>query len=333
MSSRESGPILITGGAGFIGSHTVGAVQAAGFAVRVLDDLSTGAQANLPPAARLLVGSVTDRDVVAEAAAGCRAVLHLAAQVSVPRSLHEPMETYQTNSTGTAVVLEAARQAGVPRVVLASTCAVYGDLPGIKDEDSPVRPLAPYATSKLMAEQWVQLYAQAYGMETVILRYFNVFGPRQRADSPYSGVIARWCTAVQADDVCRVFGDGEQTRDFISVHDVAQANLLALTAAGTAEAGEPSHLRWGAVYNVATGVSASLNQVLAALERAAGAPVRREYAAPRAGDILHSAGRSDKLRALGWRPTVGLEAGLAELLGRKATVASAPSSKAGNTET
>jgi UDP-glucose 4-epimerase len=219
--------------------------------------------------------------------------------------MREPQETLAINTVGTANVLDAARQEGLRRCVLASTCAVYGDLPGRKDESSPVQPLSPYASSKLLAEQWAQLYTTAYGLDTVILRYFNVYGPRQRADSPYSGVLARWCAAVQAGEQCTVFGDGSQTRDFVSVHDVAAANLLALTSPA---------MQPGAIYTVATGCSVTLNDILAALDAAAGRTIPRSYAPPRAGDILHSSGSSTRLQACGWQPQVTLAQGIAELL-------------------
>ncbi len=297
--------ILVTGGAGFIGSHTVDAARQAGHTVRVLDNLSTGTLANLPADVDLLEGDVTESATIERALQGCDAVIHLAALVSVPQSLQEPVETYHVNTTGTVGLLEAARRAGIRRVVLASTCAVYGDLPGRKTEESPVQPLVPYAASKRMAEQWLQLYAVAYGMETVVLRYFNVYGPRQRADSPYSGVIARWCDAAIAGEHCRIFGDGNQTRDFVSVHDVARANLLAATGDAFA---------WGEIYQVATGRSTTLNGVLDALASVSPQPLQRSYEAPRAGDIIHSAGSSDKLQRLGWQPTVTLAEGLAELV-------------------
>jgi UDP-glucose 4-epimerase len=297
--------LLITGGAGFIGSHSIEAAKAAGHRVRVLDDLSSGSRDNLSAGAELVVGDVTNYEQVRAAAEGCDAVLHLAALVSVPQSMRQPLDTLAINAAGTANVLEAARQAGMRRFVLASTCAVYGDLPGRKDEGSPVLPLSPYAASKLMAEQWAQLYTTAYGLETVVLRYFNVYGPRQRADSPYSGVLARWCTAVQLGESCTVFGDGSQTRDFVSVHDVAAANLLALTSADV----QP-----GTIYTVATGHSASLNDILAALEQASPRQVRKQYAPAREGDILHSAGSSARLQACGWKPQVSLQEGIRELL-------------------
>lgn len=297
--------LLITGGAGFIGSHSVEAAKAAGHNVRVFDNLSSGSRENVPDKVELVVGDITNAAQVRAAAEGCDAVLHLAALVSVPQSMREPAETLTINTVGTANVLEAARQVGMRRFVLASTCAVYGDLPGRKDELSPVQTLSPYAASKLMAEQWAQVYTAAYGLETVVLRYFNVYGPRQRADSPYSGVLARWCTAVQRGETCTVFGDGSATRDFVSVHDVAAANLLALTS--------PT-MQPGTVYPVATGQSASLNQILDELERAAPNRFRKQYAPARAGDILHSSGSSTRLQACGWTPQVTLQAGISELL-------------------
>lgn len=297
--------ILITGGAGFIGSHSVETALAAGHQVRVLDNLHTGSAANLPPAAELLQGDVTDPATVAAAVAGCDAILHLAALVSVPQSLAEPEATFRVNTAGTALLLEAARLQGVRRFVIASTCAVYGDLPGHKDEQSPAHPLVPYSASKLMAETWTQLYARAYGLETVVFRYFNVYGPRQRADSPYSGVLARWCAAAAAGQPCILFGDGTQTRDFVSVHDVAAANYLALTG---------DAFQWGEVYNVGTGHSTSLQEILAALGVAAGRPIPHETYPARPGDLLHSSGSSARLQALGWRPRVALAPGLAELL-------------------
>ena len=297
--------VLITGGAGFIGSHSVEAAKAAGHNVRVFDNLSSGSRENVPDKVELVVGDITNAAQVRAAAEGCDAVLHLAALVSVPQSMREPVDTLAMNTVGTANVLEAARQVGMRRFVLASTCAVYGDLPGRKDEQSPVQPLSPYAASKLMAEQWAQVYTAAYGLETVVLRYFNVYGPRQRADSPYSGVLARWCTAVQRGETCTVFGDGSATRDFVSVHDVAAANLMALTSPA---------MQAGTVYTVATGHSTSLNEILDELERAAPNRFRKQYAPARAGDILHSSGSSTRLQACGWKPQVTLQAGISELL-------------------
>ncbi len=297
--------VLITGGAGFIGSHTVEAFLRLGHEVRVLDNLSSGRLSNLPEGVDLIIGDVTDGEVVESATKGVDAVVHLAALVSVPQSLEDPVQTFMVNSLGTVKVLEAARRYDVRRFVLASTCAVYGDTFVCKDEASNVKPLVPYAASKLQAEHWVGMYARAYGMETVILRYFNVYGSRQRADSSYSGVLARWCAALRRGRPCIVFGEGEQTRDFIFVRDVATANVLATIS---------DRFSWGDVYNVSTGRSTSLIQVLSILDRISPNRVERQFVPSRAGDILHSSGDSGKLRQLGWQPETSLVQGLRELL-------------------
>ncbi len=297
--------VLVTGGAGFIGSHTVEALLRSGHEVRVLDNLSSGRRSNLPEGVDLIIGDVTDEEVVARVTKGMDAVIHLAALVSVPQSLEEPVQTFMVNSGGTVKVIEAARRNNVRRFVLASTCAVYGDTLGCKDETSNVKPLVPYAASKLQAEHWVGMYARAYGMETVILRYFNVYGPRQSAASPYSGVLAKWCASLRQGRPCIVFGNGEQTRDFIFVRDVATANVLATIS---------DQFSWGDAYNVSTGTSTSLLQVLSILDTILPNRVERQFASSRTGDILHSFGDSSKLRQLGWQPKTSLVQGLKELL-------------------
>ena len=299
--------ILITGGAGFIGSHTADALLNAGHTVRILDNLHTGSLDNIPAGAQFVQGDITNGETANVAAQGCDAILHLAALVSVPQSLSQPVETFQVNTVGTINMLEAARTNGVKRFMLASTCAIYGSSAGRKGEDSPVDPLVPYASSKLMAEEAGRSYAAAFGLEFVAVRYFNVYGPRQRADSPYSGVVARWCDAAKANKPCLVFGDGEQTRDFVSVYDVARANARMATT----PIAELSHR----LYNVGTGQSVSLNTLLQSLGEAAGSgAVTVEYREARAGDIRESAGVADRLRGLGWRPSVSLVDGLRELV-------------------
>ncbi len=299
--------ILITGGAGFIGSHTADALLAAGHTVSILDNLHTGQRSNLPVGASFIEGDVTDAGIAHAAAAGCDAILHLAALVSVPQSLSQPVETFQINTVGTINMLEAARVNGVKRFMLASTCAVYGSSAGQKSEASPMDPLVPYASSKLMAEEAGRSYRSAFGLEFVAVRYFNVYGPRQRADSPYSGVIARWCDAAKAGKPCVVFGDGEQTRDFVNVRDVAQANLRMATL--------PIEQLQHGVYNVGIGQSVTLNTLLKSLGEVVGpGALEVEYREARAGDIRESSGKAERLRGTGWTPSVSLTEGLRELV-------------------
>ena len=300
--------ILITGGAGFIGSHSADALLAAGYSVRILDNLSTGAVDNFAGRPiEFMEGDLRDTEAVRRAVDGVDAVLHLAALVSVPLSMRAPLETFAINTTGTAHVLEAARLSPKsPRVVLASTSAVFGDLPGRKNELSSIAPLSPYGASKLMAEQALSVYARSYGLPVVRLRYFNVYGPRQRADSPYSGVLAKWTAAARAGQECVIFGDGEQTRDFVHVRDVARANLAALTAPLPSQ--DP-------LFVVATGASVTLNQVLAELGHALRSPVHVRRDLPRTGDIVHSSADSSLLqRTFGWSPQVMLAEGLKEIV-------------------
>ncbi|MEZ5989668.1 MAG: SDR family oxidoreductase [Planctomycetota bacterium] len=300
------GRYLITGGAGFVGSHIAEACLAAGHEVRVLDDLSLGLAENLAGLpVELVEGSILDPARLARCLAGVDGVFHEAAIPSVPRSVEDPVTSFEVNATGTLQVLQAARQAGV-RVVYAGSSSAYGDSETLpKREDMPARPLSPCAAAKLAGEQLCQVFARVYGLPTVVLRYFNVFGPRQRADSPYSGVIARFCMAALDGSEVRVDGDGEQSRDFTYVSDVARGNLLAMT----------SDLPGGTVLNLSGGGRYSLLRLLEVLEGLVGRPIPRRHAAPRPGDVRHSQADVSRARELlGFATEVGFEEGVRSTL-------------------
>src|SRR5579884_1351557 len=275
-----SEPVLVTGGAGFIGSHLVEALTAAGHPVRVLDDLSTGRRDNLrpiQPAPEIVEGSVDDPAAVARAMTGVAAVFHLAAVASVQRSVEEPVFSHRVCATGTLNLLDAARRAGVRRVVYAASSSAYGGNSGAggQTEDQPVAARSPYAAAKLAGELYMQAFAHTYGLETVRLRFFNIFGPRQRADSPYSGVIALFAAALIRGEAPTVHGDGTQSRDFTYVANAVQA----LTRA--AEAPEAS----GNVYNVGTGRSVSVLELVAALNGILGTRLDPVFGPSRPGDV------------------------------------------------
>lgn len=299
--------VLVTGGAGFIGSHAVEALLAAGTQVTVLDNFSNGSHANLPAASdrlRIVEGDIRDPAAVRAAIADTSHVLHLAAQVSVQASIADPLESCRQNVLGFVTVLEAARGAGVRRVVFASSAAVYGmprDLP--LTEESPVAPISPYGLEKSIDEQYGRLYAELYRLPALGLRFFNVYGPRQDPQSPYSGVISKWHGALVAGAPVRIFGDGRQTRDFVYVGDIAQVIVRSLAAAETG------------VCNVGCGTSVTLLDMLAALERAAGGAADRRFEPPVDGDIRHSATATARLRErIGYVPATELERGLGALL-------------------
>jgi len=296
---------LVTGGAGFIGSNTVEELVRRGHSVAVLDDLSTGKEENLSSVAgkiELLRGSIADLETVRAACRGVDYVLHLAARTSVPRSVKEPLETNRVNVDGTLNVLVAARDARVRRVVFAASSSVYGDtliLP--KVETMPPSPISPYGVSKFVGEAYAQVFGRVYGLQNVSLRYFNVFGPRQDPDSPYSGVLSRFITALQNGAQPVVFGDGEQSRDFTYVENVVEANLLACEAPKAS----------GLVFNIGVGGRFTLNRTLQLLEKFAGKPAQPRYDPPRDGDILHSqADISLARKLLDYNPRVGFEEGL-----------------------
>jgi UDP-glucose 4-epimerase len=301
--------VLVTGGAGFIGSHLVDALLARGDAVRVLDNFSTGTRTNLAHCAaqiELVEGDVRDLATVERAAQGCHAVLHEAAIVSVAESFMRPEETRDVNAGGAANVLHAAREAGARRVVIASSCAVYGDARALPlGESAPPAPLSPYAETKLAAEDQCRAACAAKGLDTVALRYFNVFGPRQDPSSEYSGVIARFMQAAIAGRGCTVYGDGRQSRDFVFVSDVVRANLLALDAAALG----------GVAVNVGTGTRTSLLHIIHRLGNLVGKEIAAAFAEARVGDIRHS--QADIARAqtlLGYEPAVAFGDGLAVTL-------------------
>lgn len=300
--------VLVTGGAGFIGSHLAAALAAQGHQVRVLDNLSSGRRENLTGAAvELVVGDIRDLAVVETAVSGCDLVFHQAALVSVPQSIAEPRQNHQVNVDGTFHVFEAARQAGVRRVIYASSAAVYGNLPGLpKRESDPLAPISPYAAAKLMNETMAQAYTAVYGMELIGLRYMNVFGPRQDPSSPYSGVLSIFCHAAISGRGVTIFGDGAQTRDFVYIADVVQANLRAAQA-------DWSQLGEQQVFNVGRGQQTSLNQIVAILEEIVEQPIPVQHGPERPGDIKHSvADIQAAQKSLAFDPQISVADGLRE---------------------
>lgn len=298
--------VLVTGGAGFIGSHSVEALLSAGADVAVLDDLSNGKRGNLPVHEKLnfLQGDIRDPSAVNEAMLGATHVLHLAAQVSVQASVADPMNSCHNNVVGFLNVLEAAKAQGVQRVVYASSAAVYGIPTEVPlSETSPTAPISPYGLEKLIDDQYAALYATLYGLRPLGLRYFNVYGPRQDPASPYAGVISKWAAALASGAPVRVFGDGMQTRDFVYVKDIARANVHALQNSATG------------LCNIGTGSSITLLQLLDALEQAAGTRATRQFEAPAPGDILESRMRPERMhQLLGLQAATPLSEGLKALL-------------------
>jgi nucleoside-diphosphate-sugar epimerase len=295
---------LVTGGAGFIGSHLSEELVRRGHSVRVADSLITGKRRNLDhvDGVDFVEGDLADMDVAVRAVAGMEYVLHQAAIPSVPRSVTDPMTSHRANVDASLNVLVAARDAGVKRLVYAGSSAAYGNAPTLpKREDMPPNPLSPYALQKLMAEQYCQLFTVLYGLETVTVRYFNVFGPRQDPGSPYSGVISLFATALLEGRRPTIYGDGEQTRDFTYVANVVDGVLRACEAPKAA----------GEVINVATGGRISLNELLGVMSGLVGARVAPIYKEERAGDVKDSQADITKARTLlGYTPIVGLEEGL-----------------------
>jgi nucleoside-diphosphate-sugar epimerase len=299
---------LVTGGAGFIGSHLAEELTRRGAHVRVADSLITGKRQNLNhlPGVEFVEGDLADLDVARRAVDGCAYVLHQAAIPSVPRSVADPITSNRANIDATLNVLVAARDAGVRRVVYAGSSSAYGNAAALpKREDMPTGPLSPYALQKLVGEQYMQLFTQLYGLETVTIRYFNVFGPRQDPSSPYSGVISLFISALVDGRRPTIYGDGEQTRDFTYVANVVDGVLRACEAPRAR----------GEVINVATGGRVSLNQLFDAVRRLTGSSVEPVYGPPRAGDVRDSQADIGKARdLLGYAPTVTFEEGLKRTL-------------------
>jgi len=296
---------LVTGGAGFIGSNTVDELVRRGHGVTVLDDLSAGKEANLEKVRQQITfirGSITDREAVEKACRGADYVLHLAARTSVPRSVKQPVETNQINVDGTLNVLVAARDAGVRRVVFASSSSIYGDTPTLpKHEGMPPAPISPYGVTKLVGELYGRVFHRTYGLDFVALRYFNVFGPRQDPGSPYSGVLSLFIAAMRNGGEPNVFGDGEQSRDFTFVQNVVTANIQACETPGIG----------GQAFNLGTGGRYTLNYTLQLLAGFAGRQAKAKHGPPREGDIRDSqADISLAAQSFGYKPQVDFEEGL-----------------------
>ncbi len=310
MSANSTGRLaLVTGGAGFIGGHLVEGLLAADWSVRVLDDLSTGSEQNLERVKdriEFVRGDIRDVDGLERMMGGVEVVFHQAAMASVPRSVEMPLLTNSVNVDGTLLVLEVARKSGVRRVVYAASSSAYGDTAVLpKVETLPAAPRSPYALQKYAGEVYCRLYSELYGLETVSLRYFNIFGPRQDPNSEYAAVIPRFVTAAIAGRQPVIYGDGNQTRDFTYVENAVQANLLAADAKRAS----------GSVINIAAGKRTSLNDLWRDIRDIVGADVEPRYADPREGDVRDSL--ADLTRAtdlLGYRPNIDLDVGLARTI-------------------
>lgn len=303
---------LVTGGAGFIGSHITQALLEQGATVRILDNFSSGKRENVEALAQrfdatqleVIEGEVRDASPVTEAVRGVEIIFHEAAFVSVPQSMQEPQECFDVNITGTSLLFDAARKAGVKRAVVASSAAVYGEsdaLPLV--EETLLQPLSPYAVSKRVDEMYAELFTNSFGFEVTALRYFNVYGPRQRPDSMYAAAVPIFARRLLDGMPVTVFGDGGQTRDLINIHDVVRANLIAAQHPNAA----------GKIFNVCTGLETRLLDLLDVLYQLFPNAPTPEFAAPRAGDIYRSAGSPQKaLDIMNFRAQVSLEDGLKE---------------------
>ncbi|MCD4765791.1 MAG: SDR family oxidoreductase, partial [Methanosarcinales archaeon] len=297
--------VLVTGGAGFIGSHLVDTLVAKGCDVVVLDDLSSGSLSNLEHVKDRITfykGDIQDQKLLMEAAKNCEVIFHQAAMVSVTKTVDNPVDSAFINDMGTLIVLDAGRKNKVKRVVLASSSAVYGDDPLLpKHENMPLKPMSPYAVQKLTGELYARIYHDLYGIETVCLRYFNVYGPRQDPSSPYSGVISIFMTKAVSKKPPVIYGDGKQYRDFVFVKDVVKANLLAATEDDAA----------GQIFNIGTGKHVSINNLWDMISLFSGLKIEPEYIPSRPGDIIESVASIEQAKsALGFEPDYLFEKGL-----------------------
>jgi UDP-glucose 4-epimerase len=296
---------LVTGGAGFVGSHLVDSLLSAGHPVRVLDNLSSGKRANLASVwdrIEFIEGSITDGPTVTRAVKDCTAVFHLAALPSVARSVDAPLESHDQCATGTVMVLDAARRTGVRRVVYAASCSAYGDIPGtLRRESEPLSPMSPYAAAKLAGEFYCLSFTTVYKLETVRLRFFNIFGPRQDASSQYSGVIALFSSMMMDGRAPRIDGDGLQSRDFVYVANAVQALMKAADAPAAV----------GNVYNIGNGGNVTVLDLVKHLNDVLGTRMEPTFGPPRAGDVRHSqADLTLARRDLGYEPAVSFPEGL-----------------------
>lgn len=296
---------LVTGGAGFIGNHVVRRLISEGLHVRVLDDFSTGFKHNLAEVAdkiELIEGSITDMPTVERAVQGAEIVFHIAARASVPRSVKDPQSAHDINITGSLNMLVAARDAGVKRFVYSASSSAYGDTPTLpKVETMTPQPLSPYAVSKLAPEYYCRVFSHVYGLPTISLRYFNVFGPRQDPKSAYAAVIPAFVTRMVKGERPQVYGDGEQSRDFCFIDNVVEANWRASQAPHIA----------GEVVNIACGERTTLNEIVARINEHLGTKIEAEHLAPRAGDVRHSLAALDEAkRVIGYEPKIFFAEGL-----------------------